>query len=40
MKVSKFPDAHNAFILKQGDDCIPVVGICRKAGVSQATYFN
>ena len=29
-----------AFILKQGADGIPVVDICRKAGISQATCFN
>ena len=36
----KFPDAQKAFILKQGDDGVPVAEICRKAGLSQATYFN
>ena len=37
MKASKFSDAQKAFILKRsagGGD------ICRKAGISQATYFN
>ena len=29
-----------AFILKQGAEGIPVADICRKAGISQATYFN
>ena len=29
-----------AFILKQGSDGVPVADICRKAGISQATYFN
>jgi putative transposase len=29
-----------AFILKQGSDGLPVADICRKAGISQATYFN
>jgi len=28
------------FILKQGNDGVPVTEICRKAGISQATYFN
>lgn len=36
MKASKFSDAQKAFILKQGR----VADICRKAGISQATYFN
>ena len=40
MKASKFSDAQKAFILKQGNDGIPVAEICRKAGISQATYFN
>jgi putative transposase len=40
MKASKFSDAQKAFILKQGSDGIAVSDICRKAGISQATYFN
>ena len=40
MKASKFSDAQKAFILKQGDEGVPVAEICRKAGISQATYFN
>ena len=40
MKASRFSDAQKAFILKQGDDGMPVADICRKAGISQATYFN
>jgi putative transposase len=40
MKASQFSDAQKAFILKQGADGIPVADICRKAGISQATYFN
>jgi uncharacterized protein YjcR len=40
MKASKFTDAQKAFILKQGSDGMPVADICRKAGISQATYFN
>lgn len=40
MKASKFSDAQKAFIIKQGDDGVPVADICRKAGISQATYFN
>lgn len=37
---SKFTDAQKAFILKQGVDGVTVAEICRKAGISQATYFN
>lgn len=40
MKDSKFSDAQKAFILKQGADGIPVAEICRRAGISQATYFH
>lgn len=40
MKASKFSDAQKAFILKQGTDGVPVADICRKAGISHATYFN
>ena len=40
MKASQFTDAQKAFIIKQGDDGTPVAEICRKAGISQATYFN
>jgi transposase-like protein len=40
MKASKFTEAQKAFILKQGEEGTPVAEICRKAGISQATYFN
>jgi putative transposase len=40
MKASKFTDAQKAFILKQGADAHPVAEICRKARISEATYFN
>ena len=40
MKASRFSDAQKAFILKHGADGMPVADICRKAGISQATYFN
>ena len=40
MKASKFSDAQKAFIIKQGNEGVPVAEICRKAGISQATYFN
>jgi len=40
MKASKFSEAQKAFILKQGADGVTVAEICRKAGISQATYFN
>mgnify|MGYP001549093821 CR=1 FL=1 len=40
MKASKFTDAQKALLLKQGTDGMPVADIRRKAGISQATYFN
>ena len=40
MKASNFSDAQKAFIIKQGEDGTPVAEIWRKAGISQATYFN
>ena len=40
MTASKFSDAQKAFILKQGKEGVLVAEICRKAGISQATYFN
>jgi len=40
MKASKFTDAQKAFILKQGDSGVPISEICRKAGISDATYYN
>ena len=40
MRASRFSDAQKAFILKQADDGMSVAEICRKAGISQATFFN
>ena len=40
MQASKFTDAQKAFFIKQGEAGIPVAEICRKAGISQATFFN
>ena len=40
MKASRFSEAQKAFILKQGEVGMTVAEICRKAGISQATYFN
>ena len=40
MKASKFTDAQKAFVIKQGEEGTPVAEICRKVGISQATYFN
>ncbi len=40
MKTSKFTGAQKAFIIKQGDEGTTVAEVCRKAGISSATYFN
>ena len=40
MKASRFTDAQKAFVVEQGDEGVPVAEICRKAGISPATYFN
>ena len=40
MKASRFTDAQKAFLIRQGEEGTPVAEICRKAGISQATYFN
>jgi Transposase len=40
MKASQFTDAQKAFVLKQGAEGVPVAELCRKAGISPATYFN
>jgi putative transposase len=40
MKASRFSEAQKAFVLKQGADGVAVAEICRKIGISQATYFN
>jgi len=40
MKASKFTDAQKAFIIKQGDDGIPVAKIYRNAGISQEKWFG
>ncbi|WP_407070485.1 transposase [Neorhizobium alkalisoli] len=40
MKASQFSDAQKAFILKQGDEGVPVAEICRKAGISPGDLFQ
>ncbi len=40
MKASKFTNAQKAFILRRGKEGTPVAEISRKAGISQATFFN
>ena len=40
MKASRFSGAQKAFVLKQGEKGTLVAEICRKTGISQATYFS
>jgi putative transposase len=40
MKRSKFSEAQIAFILRQGEEGTAVGEVCRKAGISEATYYN
>jgi transposase-like protein len=40
MKASRFTDVQKAFIIRQGEEGTPVAEVCRKAGISQATYCN
>ena len=40
MKKSRFSEQQIAYLLKQGDDGLSVEEVCRKAGVSQQTYYR
>jgi putative transposase len=40
MKKSKFTEAQIAFVLKQADEGTAVAEVCRKAGISDATFYN
>ena len=40
MKTSKFTEAQIAFILKQAEEGMAVAEVCRKAGISDATFYN
>lgn len=40
IKARNFSDAQKAFIIRQGEEETTVAKICRKAGISQVTYFN
>ena len=39
MKRSKFSEAQVAFILRQADEGATVGEVCRKAGISEATFY-
>jgi putative transposase len=40
MKKPSFTDAQVAFILRQAEDGTAIVEVCRKAGISEATFCN
>lgn len=40
MKKSKFTDAQIAFILRQAEEGTRVEEVCRKAGISQQTFYR
>ena len=40
MKKSKFTDEQIAFALKQAETGTRVVEVCRKMGISEATFYN
>lgn len=40
MRTSRFSEQQIAFILKQADDGLSVEEVCRKAGISQQTYYR
>jgi putative transposase len=40
MKRSKFSDQQIAFVLRQAEECTAVAEVCRKAGVSEATFYK
>ena len=39
MKASKFTEAQIAFVLKQADEGSAVAEVCRKAGISESTFY-
>jgi putative transposase len=40
MRKSKFSESQIAFILRQADEGTPITEVCRKAGISEATFYN
>jgi putative transposase len=40
MKKTKFTEAQIAFPLRQAVTGIPIKEVCRKIGISEATFFN
>jgi putative transposase len=40
MKRSRFSEAQIAFVLRQAEEGTAVGDVCRKAGISEATFYN
>lgn len=40
MKTSRFTEAQIAFVLRQAEDGTAVSEVCRKASISEATFYN
>jgi len=40
MKTSRFSDSQILAILKQAEDGIPVIDLCREHGMSSATFYK
>jgi putative transposase len=40
MKASKFSEAQIAFVLKQAEEATAVGEVCRRAGISEATFYT
>jgi putative transposase len=40
MKRSKFTESQIAFVLQQAEAGVPIAEVCRKAGISDATFYN
>lgn len=40
MKKSKFTDAQIPFILRQAEEGTAIAEVCRKAGISEATFYT
>ncbi len=40
MKKTKFTESQIAFVLQQAEVGVPIAEVCRKAGISDATFYN
>jgi putative transposase len=39
MKRSRFREQHIAFVLRQAEEGTPIAEVCRKAGISEASFY-